>query len=281
MIDMGRQWEDRLRIWSEQFEKQYFRKYRSLAVEYFSTLERLPLARAEAEAFVPAPVGMKWGKKWEYGWFRTAFTVPEELGGQRLVLTLGAAPEMLVFVNGEAAGSIDKQHRYITLARQAKAGTTYRILAECYAGHGLRNEGAGPVGFGEESVPEPPEAQVTVGDSCIGVWNETVFQAAMDYRTLYSLLKKLPDRSLRAMKILEGLKRFTYLADFELPEPELTESIGKADACLKPLLACRNGSTAPEFTVFGQSHLDLAWLWPEAETLRKTARTYSNQLALM
>ena len=48
MIDMGRQWEDRLRIWSEQFEKQYFRKYRSLAVEYFSTLERLPLARAEA-----------------------------------------------------------------------------------------------------------------------------------------------------------------------------------------------------------------------------------------
>ena len=281
MIDMGRQWADRLRIWSEQFDKYYYRKYRSLAVEYFPTMERLPLAQAEASAFSPAPVGMKWGKKWEYGWFRTAFTVPEELAGQRLVLTLGTAPEMLVFVNGEAAGSIDKQHRYITLTRQAKAGTTYRILAECYAGHGVRNEGAGPVGFGEESVPEPPEAQVTVGDSCIGVWNEPVFQAAMDFRTLYSLLKKLPDRSLRAMKILEGLKKFTYLADFELPEPELTESMVQADACLKPLLACKNGSTAPEFTVFGQSHLDLAWLWPEAETLRKTARTYSNQLALM
>ena len=83
------------------------------------------------------------------------------------------------------------------------------------------------------------------------------------------------------MRILAGLKQFTYIADFELPEPELTESIVQADAVLKPLLACKNGSTAPEFTVFGQSHLDLAWLWPVEETIRKAARTYSNQLALM
>ena len=281
MIDMGRQWADRLRIWSEQFDKHFYRKYRTLAVEFFPTMERLPLAQAEAGPFSPAPVGMKWGRKWEYGWFRTAFTVPAELEGQRLVLTLGTAPEMLVFVNGKEAGSIDRQHHYLTLTRNARAGTTYRILAECYAGHGVRNEGAGPVGFEEESVPEPPEAQVTLGDSAIGIWNEPVFQAAMDYHTLYSLLKKLPDRSLRAMRILAGLKQFTYIADFELPEPELTESIVQADAVLKPLLACKNGSTAPEFTVFGQSHLDLAWLWPEAETLRKTARTYTNQLSLM
>ena len=43
--------------------------------------------------------------------------------------------------------------------------------------------------------------------------------------------------------------------------------------------AAANGSTAPDYTVFGQSHLDLAWLWPVEETMRKTARTYANQLA--
>lgn len=281
MIDMGRQWADRLRIWSEQFDKCFCRKYQALETEYFTTMDQLPLSKAEAGPFAPAPVGTKWGKKWEYGWFRTEFTVPEELAGQRLVLVLATAPEMLVFVNGEEAGSIDRQHHFLPLTNCAKPGERYRITAECYAGHGARNEGAGPVAYGEASVPEPPEAQVTVGESFIGVWNEPVFQAAMDYRTLYSLLKKLPDRSLRAMRVLEGLKQFTYLADFELPEPGRTESIVKADACLKPLLACKNGSTAPEFTVFGQSHLDLAWLWPEAETLRKSARTYCNQLALM
>ena len=40
----------------------------------------------------------------------------------------------------------------------------------------------------------------------------------MDYQVLYSLVKKLPEKSLRAMKIVEGLKKFTYMADFELPE---------------------------------------------------------------
>ena len=135
--------------------------------------------------------------------------------------------------------------------------------------------------WGEEPIPEPPEQQLTIGTSSFGVWNEPLFQAAMDYLTLYSLAQKLPEKSLRAMKVLEGLKKFTYIADFELPEPELTRSVLLADEVLKPLLACKNGSTAPEFTVFGQSHLDLAWLWPVEETIRKAARTYSNQLALM
>ena len=142
-------------------------------------------------------------------------------------------------------------------------------------------QGAGPVAWGEEPVPEPPEQQLTIGTSSFGVWNEPLFQAAMDYLTLYSLAQKLPEKSLRAMKVLEGLKKFTYIADFELPEPELTRSVLLADEVLKPLLACKNGSTAPEFTVFGQSHLDLAWLWPVEETIREAARTYSNQLALM
>ena len=103
----------------------------------------------------------------------------------------------------------------------------------------------------------------------------------MDFLTLYSLLSRRPEGSLRAMKVTEGRKKFTCLTDFELPQEELAASLSKADEVLKHLLACTNGSTAPEFTVFGQSHLDLAWLWTLEETRRKAARTYSNQLALM
>jgi len=280
-MNIGRQWEDRLKIWSEQFEKHFVRKYSVLPVAYFTTMEHLPFEQAVKGAFQPAPVGMKWGKKWEYGWFRTQVTVPEQLQGERLVLFLKVGEEMLVWVNGVEAGAIDKKHGCITLTRCAKAGETFEIVAECYAGHGVRNEGAGPVAYDEETVPEPPAAQAAVGTSFLGVWNETVFQAAMDYRALYSLVKKLPPKSLRAMKIIEGLKKFTYIADFELPPEEMTESVRQAAEILKPLLACTNGSTAPEYTVFGQSHLDMAWLWPVEETMRKSARTYSNQLALM
>ena len=280
-MNIGRQWTDRLKIWAEQFPKHYFVKQAVLPVSYFTTMDHLPFDEAADGPFRPAPVGTKWGAKWEYGWFRTALTIPEELDGQRVVFTLNTAEEMLVWVNGQEAGAIDKKHRFITLSRSAKAGDIYEIIAECYAGHGVRNEGAGPVAWGKESVPEPPAQQVTVGESVYGIWNEELFQVAMDYLTLYELVKKLPDKSLRTMKIVEGLKKFTYIADFELPEPKLTASVVEAGKVLKPLLACRNGSTMPDYTVFGQSHLDLAWLWPVEETLRKTARTYTNQLALM
>ena len=280
-MNIGRQWNDRLKIWAEQFPKHYYRPTAPIGLSYFTTFDHIPFETAAQGQYAPAPVGLKWGKKWEYGWFRGQITVPEELAGKRVVFTLNAAEEMLVWVNGREAGAIDKKHRFITLSRCAKAGDTYEIVAECYAGHGIRNEGAGPVAYGEESVPEPPVCQVTVQQSHFGVWNEELFQVAMDYLTLYSLVQKLPEKSLRTMKIIEGLKKFTYIADFELPEPKLTASVVEAGKLLKPLLECRNGSTAPEYTVFGQSHLDLAWLWSVEETRRKTARTYTNQLALM
>ncbi len=279
-MNIGSQWNDRLRMWAEQFPKHYYRKIAELPVSFFTTMEHIPFEQAAQGHYAPASVGMEWGRKWEYGWFRTQIVIPEALDGKRAVFSLNTAEEMLVWVNGRETGAIDRKHRFITLSRAAKAGESYAIHAECYAGHGVRNEGAGPVGWGEDSVPEPPEYQVTVGESHFGVWNEALFQAAMDYLTLYSLVQKLPEKSLRTMKIVEGLKKFTYIADFELPEPDMTASVIEADKLLKPLLACKNGSTMPEYTVFGQSHLDLAWLWPVEETMRKAARTYANQLAL-
>lgn len=280
-MNIGRQWEDRLRIWAEQFPKHYFRAFGAMTLSYFTTMEHLRFDDAVKGPYISAPVGMKWGRKWEYAWFRTRIVIPAGLEGERVVFTLGCGEEMLVWVNGQESGAIDKHHKYITLSRCAKTGESYDIYAECYAGHGIRNEGAGPVAFGEEAVPEPPESQVCMRQSVFGAWNETLFQAAMDYLTLYALVKRLPDKSLRAMKIVDGLKRFTYIADFELPEPEMTQSVAEAAKVLHPLLACKNGSTAPEFSIFGQSHLDMAWLWPVEETMRKSARTYSNQLVLM
>lgn len=280
-MNIGRQWEDRLRIWSNQFEKYYITSPVPLEVSYFTTMEQLSYDVAVQREFSPAPVGTKWGKKWEYGWFHTTITIPDSMEGKRVVFTLNTAEEMLVWVNGQEAGAIDKQHKFITLSQVARTGTVYDIYAECYAGHGPRMEGAGPCGIHDVPVPEPAPLQVTLGQSFYAIWNEDVFQVAMDYKTLYELAKKLPDKSLRTMKIVEGLKKFTYIADFELSEEELTASLLEADKVLKPLLECKNGSTAVDYTIFGQSHLDLAWLWPVEETLRKTARTYSNQLALM
>lgn len=280
-MNLGRQWDSRLKIWDEAFEENIYRPLGTLNMEGFTTMDFLGLDAAKKGDFSPFPAGTKWGKKWEYGWFRTAVRIPEEAAGRRVLLHLGVAEEMLVYVDGQEAGSIDKAHAFVEVTAQAEAGRVHEIYAEGYAGHGVRREDGGFSPRGTVPVPEPPEAQVTVAESHFGVWNEAMFQAYADYHTLYDLLLTLPDSSLRGMEIAQALKEFTYTADFEREEPARTESVVRAAALLQPLLQKKNGDTVPSYTVFGQSHLDLAWLWTADETKRKCARTYSNQLKLM
>lgn len=280
----GRQWNDRFAICAKELPKHYFRIVQTLSVSGFMTMERLTFEEAcsqEKEKAVPVMPGMSWGKRWEYGWFFIRWTVPEELAGEHLILLPGVGEEMLVWVDGTERGAVDKMHGYITLTKDARAGQQIQIAVECYAGHGPRMEDAGYCQEGQFPFEETDAPQQVIRPCQAAVWQEDAFQASMDYLTLYSLLSRLPQRSLRAMKVTEGLKKFVTTVDLELPEKALIKSLSQAAKILRPLLDAVNGSTAPEFTVFGQSHLDLAWLWTAEETRRKAARTYSNQLTLM
>ncbi len=280
-MKLGRQWDERLKIWDEAFGRNLYTQLGEIALSGFVTMEQLSLEQAMSREFRPFPRGRAWGRKWEYGWFRACVTMPEAAVGERILLHLGPGPEMLVYVNGREAGSIDSRHSMVELTARAVPGEYFEIYAECYAGHGVRQEGAGICRRGDEPVPEPPACQCKVESSHFGIHNAEMFAAYADYHTLYELWKVLPDSELRTVKIGEALQRFTCIADFEAEEPGRSESIREGRKLLRPLLEKRNGDTMPEFTVFGQSHLDLAWLWPLEETKRKAARTYSNQLALM
>lgn len=280
-MGLGRQWEERLKLWDEAFAPNFYQKLEKVELWGFTTMEHISKEKAESEDYQPFKEGRAWGRKWEYGWFRCHITLPEETLGKRVMLRLCVAPEMLVYVNGKEAGSIDWRHEYVQLTPAAIGGEEFEIYAEAYAGHGARLEGAGICPREEKVLPETPPFQCLVKESSFGLWNEEMFQAYADYHVLYELWRALPEDSLRSMQIAQALKEFTFLADFELPEPLRTESVSFARKVLAPLLAARNGTSVPVFSVFGQSHLDLAWLWTNEETKRKSARTYANQVALM
>ncbi len=280
-MTLGRQWDERIKIWVDYLPKFFFTPVQSVSMEYCTTMEHLSFEQAQALTYRNAPEGLPWGKKWEYGWFRFNVKLNRIAAGKRIVLFPDAGGESLVYVNGQEAGAIDRQHKYITLTTCAKGSEEYQITMETYAGHGIRPENGGPYAVGEVSVPEPPEKQTAVGRCVWGIWNEEVYQTAMDLNVLYSLFSVLDEKSLRAQKVGQALKDFTLTADYELQEPERTRSIVAARECLAPALACTNGSTAPTMSLFGQSHIDLAWLWPLEETKRKVGRTYSTQLSLM
>lgn len=272
--------EKRIEIWLDEFKNHFYVPLEEVAFEVHFTKEMLTYSEAIKREFHPIQVGMEWGEKWEYGWFRTSIQLPSQAKDKSIYFMPGIGGEMLVYVNGVEAGSVDLQHDGIMLTQNGNEGDSYTIVMESYAGHGPRLEHAGPAVPERVVIPEPPKYQVRVKASSFGIWNKDVFDLYMDADTLYKLYLSLESKSLRRQKIKEGLYEFTKIIDFELPKEDRFP-YKKAKEVLAPLLLCTNGSTAPLLTIFGQSHLDLAWKWPWAETRRKCGRTLSTQLAFM
>lgn len=302
---LTKEWRHRIMAWRYELSNQIYQPIGGLSLEVAFTKKQYRLQEALSElSFKPIAPGTPWGSKWEYGWFKGELTVPDFAQGQMIALMLdvGREPkvtmeilqeekilpavveevaEAAVYVNGDYAGAVDSQHKVIFLTDSAEAGAHYRIALEAYAGHGPQEWRSGPTPPDRETVPEPPENQRRVGQNHFGIWQEMAYQLAMDVETLWDVRENIEAESLRLMEIDEGLMDFTLIADFEAPRQEMLASLQKCRERLKPLLEKENSDTTPEMVGFGHAHIDVAWLWPLAETERKCVRTFSTQLALM
>ena len=276
------EWRDRLDAWRSELKQHFYRPLGEVELSGFATMEHLSPQEALKGDFQPMPAGTKWGAKWEYGWFKTRIVLPDEARNRRIVLRLEVTDkEAIIFVNGRMIESHRASWGHETLTFSGKSGEAFEILVEAAAGHGPTPCHAGPVPPGRDSVPEPPATQQQIGECTFGIWSEDAYQLHIDVETLFDIRENLAPESLRVARIDEALKDFTFIADFELPREQMLETLRAAREHVAPLLACRNGSTAPEMFCFGHGHLDVAWLWPLAETERKAARTLANQLALI
>jgi alpha-mannosidase len=275
------EWGRRIENWRKELPNHFYTELGAVELAGLVTLEQLTLEQARERQGAPLPEGTAWGAKWEYAWFWGQVVLPAAAAGKRIALKLDVGAESLVFINGVAAGAVDRQHSEVTLTTEGVPGARYEIHLEGYAGHGPRVHSPGPVPPGRQSVPEPPAAQAVVGHSSFGIWEEEAYQLWLDVDMLWGVRQNIDPDSLRLMEIDRGLREFTNIVDFELPPAERRATFTAARARLKPLLECVNGSTAPTLYAIGHSHIDVAWLWPLVETERKCGRTSATQLALM
>jgi len=279
------EWEKRVGIWREELKKYFYTELGTYRLSGFLTRKHLPWREAARGRFRPMPPGKKWGKWWEYGWFRGSVTLPAEAAGKRIVAKPAQGGESLNLVNGRHAGRMfsgfDWENQFVPLTRSGRRGERFNILVEAYGGHGPQLCDGGPVPRGGFRMPPPGIPQQEVGRSTFGVWEEEVYRLWLDVEALWGVRSHLDDNSLRRAEIDAGLRDFTVLVDFEKPHGEFLDGVARARRKLAPLLAARNGATSPLVHAFGHAHLDVAWLWPLAETERKIARTFANQLALI
>jgi alpha-mannosidase len=279
-MSLNPEWRNRLRAWHQALVKQIYQPLDPILLSGFSTREQLDIKEARQHTFTPISPGSPWGAKWEYGWFQGRITLPEAAARKRIALKIDVGGASTVYVNGKAAGAADREHKEITLTKQGVPDTQYEVMIEGYAGHDPTPYHIGPVSP-EQSPSDSVWHQATLGESTFGIWEEDLYQLRIDVETLFQVRENIDPNSLRAAEIDQGLRDFTLIVDLELEHEAMLETVRACRKRLAPLLACVNGSTAPTMYAFGHAHIDVAWLWPLAETERKCVRTFSNQLALM
>lgn len=288
------EYRDRIAHWIRTLKRDFYMPLGELNFGFCPTMGRIPLKDADKLDFRAVSPGFTWGNTYEYGWFCSAFILPEEARGERIVLNLEPGGEAALFLNGREfgtyrAGWVKEHHHFLEdnfITDCAVPGTEYTLYMEVYAGHYIPEAesghcATGPVLPGAYEDPLKPGKRRQLGVSTYGIWNEAAYQLYMDVMTLQSLLNILDQDSLRAQKVAEALEEFTLCVDFEQSRDRRIKDYQKAREILAPVLDAENGATMPLFSCVGNSHLDLAWLWTKEETIRKTARTFGAQLRLL
>ena len=287
---MNAEWRDRVKHWLRTLKDDFYEPLEELAWEAFPTMEYLTQEEALQGAFEPVKPGFTWGKTYEYCWFKGSLTLPERAAGERIVMNLQPGGESTLFVNGKAFGTyraswVDQPHQsWKTISLQCPAGRENvcdpdgNLCRALLPGIAHRRAAVPGLCCPVRYTDPNGGGEMHAGLCTFGIWNETAYQLFMDADTLNRLFAVLDENSLRAAKIAKALEQFTLTVDFEQGREERIHSYEKAREELQPLLKAENGSTAPCFYAIGNAHLDLAWLWPMAETYRKTERTFAAQL---
>ena len=227
----------------------------------------------------PAPTGTKWGGEWRTGWFRGNVTLSRSCRGRRVFIRAATGgPETLFLVDGVHRGVFDVNHPVRMMTGKGVAGRKHHLSFEAYSGH--THPGALP-----DNVVQPqPRRSRTFESVDVVLEREDVSAFAFDLTTLWQLARAMDENSLRRNRVVRALAD-VYAAIDAMPsetgESSWREKLAAARKIMRPVLATKNGPTAPRFGLIGNSHIDTAWLWPLAETWRKCARTFSSLLNLM
>jgi alpha-mannosidase len=232
--------------------------------------------------YQPIFEGEIWGQAWESAWFHLKGKVPEEWQGRKVVANLDFSGEGLVadgegnFLQGITNGSVFKENfarDVVPLLDRCKGGEEIELWVET-AANGL---------FGVFTEPDPAEDsphryghyEANVNKIRLCTFDEELWTLLLDLKVLNGLVKALPEKSVRRSRIIRTLN----------------EAIDAYDETPAGIYKCR-GITARELhhpasasdlsaTAVGHAHIDTAWLWPVRETIRKCARTFANQIALI
>jgi alpha-mannosidase len=212
-------------------------------------VDRISWDEAQTLEYRPARLGERFGPLWATYWLRLRATVPEGWRGSRVDLLWRSGSEATLWVDGRVAAGLNEHHAEVTLADDlASSELACQVELAC---NGL---------FGQQHS----DAELTRCE--LGRFDPDAWKLALDFEVLRALEAHPATDPTLAGELRARLEAFADTDDASI---------------LAGLYEQRNGTVVHEVAAVGHAHIDTAWLWPLAETYRKTLRTFSTAVRYM
>jgi alpha-mannosidase len=221
--------------------------------------------------WVPFSIGSVWDNGGKTLFFKANFHVPQRLKGEKIYMNLVVGGEALVYINGSPHNGLDINRNLIRLKEQNQDGPI-EVLIEAtkdwlqatlskwssseYKEHVFSK--ANLVIIDDEIYNFYYDALVAVDTLQVMDESETKRKVKQVIQGSFKIIKSFRDKD-KLNEYIESAHKFLKEGLANVPED-----------CVYPQLAC-----------IGQSHIDVAWMWPYRETIRKCSRTFSTAVNLM
>ncbi|MBN2146220.1 MAG: alpha-mannosidase [Anaerolineales bacterium] len=229
-----------------------------------------------SQAWVEIKPNTHWGQPFTDFLLRTTFQVPADWDPAlplALYLPLGDAvdfshPEALAYVDGKPYATADRHHQEVLLRAEWADGRPHELVLHGWTGLGNWY---------------PDNRTRLMMDTCYLVQIDPL---ARDFtilaRVALGAAKALNLDDPARSALLNALDAAFKLLDTREPFGEpFYASLHAAHAALADGVARAGAPLDVTFTATGHAHIDVAWLWPLAQTRRKAARTFHTVLRLM
>lgn len=207
--------------------------------------------------------------------FKASVTVPEEMDGKKIRAKLAVGGEALVKCNGEyVAGCTSRDFmpdRADVDLGAYKAGDILDFEIEATVDS---------MCFCDAAMDGAKFQENVFGETSISVIDEETEGYYIDLDVAFEALDYIKDEHIRS-KIYAAIDDSIHLVDFDFEPERVRESIKAARKLYLDRLASINWSAQSRVIHTGHSHIDVAWLWRIQESIRKSARTFTNVTHLM
>ena len=241
----------------------------------FAAPGRIPYAEAVKGKYRPAQVGDAFGPGWSTHWFRIDYLVPKAWKGREVLLHFNSSSEGCVWKDGVPLQGLTSYNwgpedirSHFTITPSAKGGERGTLYVEA-AVNGMFGLSAGDGTIQTDRLGKLHHAQLVTRDAA--AWD-----LLWDFVTLQEMAEKLPADGPHQGPALTAANAIANAV--VLGEPA-TYAAGRKIA--REFLSAKNGGRNAHLSAIGHAHIDTAWLWPLAETMRKCYRTFSTAVRMM